>query len=105
MLVALCRDRDKQTCLFSEAEVSSTSLIREGRTKLAGSIGGVFVADEGYPNEPFVGVLELLGSIPFALSIASRSLPGTEGAEGTTTGVCCVCGKVAWTAGGVEVFC
>ncbi len=89
------RDRDKQTCLFSEAEVSSTSLIKEGRTKLAGSIGGVFVADEGCPNDPLVGVLELLGSIPFALSIASRSLPGTEGAGGPETGVFCVCDKVA----------
>ena len=98
-------DRDKQTCLFSEAEVSSTSLIREGRTKLAGSIGGVFVVDDGYPNDPLVGVLELPGSIPFALSIASRSLPGTEGGEGAATGACCVCDKVAWAGGGVEVFC
>ena len=68
-------------------------------------MGGVFVVDEGYPNDPFVGVLELLGSIPFALSIANRSLPGTAGVEGAATGGCCVCGKAAWAVGGVEVFC
>ena len=55
----------------------------------------MFVVDEGYPSGPLVGVLELLGSIPFALSIASKSLPGIEGVGGLATGVCCVCDKVA----------
>ena len=91
---------------FKEADVSSTSLINAGRAKLAGSTGGVFVADGGgtYPSGPFVAVLALGRSNPCARSIAIRSVPGPEDTGGYDVGTCCGCEYDAWVAGGVDVL-
>jgi len=79
--------------LLRDTEVSSTSLINAGRVKPMGSTGGVFMTEGGgtNPRDPFTVVFEPPGSIPLALSIASRSLPGAGGPGGPFTGICCGC--------------
>jgi len=66
------------TYRLREAGVSSTSLIKAGRTKLVESVDGVceVVGSGTYPFESFAGVMEPEGNKPCALSAATRSTPG-----------------------------
>jgi len=50
------------------------------------------------PSEPLTGVLPA-GSIPLALSIANKSLPGAGGPGGRDVGICCGCDTGAWETG------
>ena len=70
--------------ILREVEVNSTSLIRFERIKPVGNTRGELIAGGGveYPCAPLEDVFGSVGSIPFALSIAMRSLPGIGGAEG-----------------------